>query len=284
MIQVENLRFKYPQAKEYAVKNISFSVKQGEILGFLGPNGAGKSTTQKILIGLLKEYEGSAQVNGQEIKKVRSDYYEGIGVSFEYPNHYSKLTGFENLKLFASLYSGEKKDIMELLKIVDLEKAANTKVVQYSKGMRMRLTFARSLIHNPEILFLDEPTSGLDPVSARMIKDLILDLKSQGKTVFLTTHNMAVADELCDRVAFIVDGEIKLIDSPRNLKINKGKRIVKVEYANNGSTAYQEFPLDELKDNKEFLTLIQEKTIETIHTEESSLEKIFIETTGRRLE
>jgi fluoroquinolone transport system ATP-binding protein len=168
--------------------------------------------------------------------------------------------------------------------MVDLEKAANTKVVQYSKGMRMRLTFARSLINKPEILFLDEPTSGLDPVSARMIKDLILDLKSQGKTVFLTTHNMAVADELCDRVAFIVDGEIKLIDSPRNLKINKGKRIVKVEYAKNGSTGYQEFPLDELKDNKEFLTLIQEKTIETIHTEEASLEKIFIETTGRRLE
>ena len=159
-----------------------------------------------------------------------SDYYERIGVSFELPNHYQKLTGLENLRFFASLYSGETADPMALLDAVGLADDANTRVGKYSKGMQMRLTFARSLINNPELLFLDEPTSGLDPVNARKVKDIILGLKARGRTIFLTTHDMATADELCDRVAFVVDGRIEALDTPAELKIARGQRLVRVEY------------------------------------------------------
>ena len=141
---------------------------------------------------------------------------------------------------------------------------------------------ADGLQHDPEILFFDEPTSGLDPTNARTIKDIILDQKARGKTLFITTHNMHDAEELCDRVAFIVDGQIRLIDSPKALKLKHGQRQVKIEYLN-GETVKKTFPLDELGKNDEFLRILREEQIETIHSEEASLEDIFIEVTGQRL-
>ena len=138
-----------------------------KIFGFLGPSGAGKSTTQKLLIGLLRGHGGEATVWGRDPLEWGPNYYQRIGVSFELPNHYQKLTGLENLQFFASLYDGETLDPMQLLDAVGLAEDANTRVGKYSKGMQMRLTFIRSLINDPELLFLDEPTSGLDPVNAR---------------------------------------------------------------------------------------------------------------------
>ena len=152
------------------------------------------------------------------------DYYQRVGVSFELPNHYQKLTGLENLRFFASLYDVDTLDPMELLDAVGLADDANTRVGKYSKGMQMRLTFARSLINDPELLFLDEPTSGLDPVNARKVKNIVLDLKARGRTIFLTTHDMSTADELCDRVAFVVDGEIVALNTPAELKIARSQR------------------------------------------------------------
>jgi fluoroquinolone transport system ATP-binding protein len=190
------------------------TVGRGEIFGFLGPSGAGKSTTQKLLIGLLHNHGGEAAVWGRDPLDWGPDYYERIGVSFELPNHYQKLTGLENLRFFASLYGGATLDPMELLDAVGLADDAHTRVGKYSKGMQMRLTFARSLINDPDLLFLDEPTSGLDPVNARKVKNMILDLKARGRTVFFTTHDMATADGLCDRVAFVVDGTIVASDRP----------------------------------------------------------------------
>lgn len=142
---------------------------------------------------------------------------------------------------------------------------------------------ARSLVHHPKLLFLDEPTSGLDPVNARKIKDLIMQQKEVGKTVFLTTHDMHIADELCDRVAFIVDGQICLIDSPRELKLRYGKADVRVEFNANGAIARRDFALAGLADNAEFLTLLREGNVRTLHTQEATLEHIFIQVTGRRL-
>ena len=209
---------------------MDFAVGRGEIFGFLGPSGAGKSTTQKLLIGLLRGHGGQATVWGRDPLAWGPDYYQRIGVSFELPNHYQKLTGLENLRFFASLYDGDELDPMELLDGVGLADDANTRVGKYSKGMQMRLTFVRSLINDPELLFLDEPTSGLDPVNARKVKNIVLDLKARGRTVFLTTHDMATADELCDRVAFVVDGRIVALDTPAELKIARSHRLVRVEY------------------------------------------------------
>ena len=284
VIRVRGLTYTYPKAAEPAVRGMDFTVSRGEIFGFLGPSGAGKSTTQKLLIGLLRGHGGEAAVWGKDPLVWGSDYYERIGVSFELPNHYQKLTGLENLRFFASLYSGETADPMALLDAVGLADDANTRVGKYSKGMQMRLTFARSLVNNPELLFLDEPTSGLDPVNARKVKDIILGLKARGRTIFLTTHDMATADELCDRVAFVVDGRIEALDTPAELKIARGQRLVRVEYrGENGRLETAEFGMDGLADDGAFHTLLRNHHVETIHSREASLDDVFVEVTGRRL-
>lgn len=284
MIEVKNLKFNYSKAKKKTLKGLDFSIKEGEIFGFLGPSGAGKSTTQKILIGILKNYEGNVNVMGREIRDWSKDFYEKVGISFELPNLYRKLTALENLDFIRSFYSGKTEDAMKLLEMVGLEDKGNIKVSKYSKGMQMRLNFVRAFIHRPDLIFLDEPTAGLDPVNAKNIKEIILKKKSEGKTIFLTTHNMNVADELCDRVAFIVDGEIVLIDSPEELKIKYGKRNLRVEYYNGGNNAsYRDFDLKNIGYNDKFIELLRNKPIKTIHTGEATLEDIFIQTTGRQL-
>lgn len=285
MISVNNLHYTYPSAKKEALHGISFEIAEGEIFGFLGPSGAGKSTTQKILIGLLKSYEGQINIMGRELKQWGQDYYEHVGVSFELPNHYLKLTALENLNYFRSLYSTATYDPREVLAWVGLEDDADKKVGDFSKGMKIRMNVARSLLHKPKLLFLDEPTSGLDPVNARNIKNLILRMRENGTTVFVTTHNMTVADELCDRVGFIADGSISVIDAPRTLKQQYGKRSVQVEYLNGSTDAKTaEFPLDELGTNADFLdTLRTASRIQTIHTQETTLENIFIIVTGQEL-
>jgi fluoroquinolone transport system ATP-binding protein len=282
MINVQDLSYTYTGTTEPAIKEISFAIDKGEIFGFLGPSGAGKSTTQKVLIGLLRDYQGDVRVFDQPLNASNGDYYERIGVSFELPNHYLKLTALENLRYFGALYQARKVDSDELLEKVGLEADGDTLVSQYSKGMKNRLSVARSLLHNPELLFLDEPTAGLDPVNARRIRDLIRAQRDAGRTIFLTTHDMNVADQLCDRVAFIVDGKIALIDSPRALKLKHGRKVVQVEYNAGGKNKSEEFALDGLAENKAFLAALR-NDVQTIHTGEATLEDIFIEVTGRSL-
>lgn len=282
MITAENLRVTYKNAQKPALKGISFFIDQGRIFGFLGPSGAGKSTTQKVLTRLLPNYEGNITINGKNLKKWSGDFYNHIGVGFELPNHYGKLTAIENLRFFAGFYDKKTKNPTDLLSMVDLEKDKDTRVEFFSKGMKMRLNFIRALIHDPDILFFDEPTSGLDPGNARKIKDIILDLKAKGKTIFLTTHNMHDADELSDTVAFITNGNISTIDEPKKLKQAYGKRQLKIEYEN-GKLVTDEFNLDELKENQKFLDIIQSKKIISMHTEEASLDDIFIKVTGSSL-
>ncbi len=284
VISVRGLTYSYQKATEPAVRGIDFTVGRGEIFGFLGPSGAGKSTTQKLLIGLLRGHGGEATVWHKDPLAWGPEYYQRIGVSFELPNHYQKLTALENLRFFASLYDGNTLDPLVLLDMVGLADDADTRVGKYSKGMQMRLTFARSLINEPELLFLDEPTSGLDPVNARKVKDIILGLKARGRTVFLTTHDMATADELCDRVAFVVDGRIEALDTPAELKIARGQRVVRVEYrGENGRIETADFQMDGLADDAAFHTLLRDKHTETIHSREASLDDVFVDVTGRRL-
>lgn len=283
MIKVKDLSFTYPGNNEPTLKGLNFDINQGEIFGFLGPSGAGKTTTQKILIGILKNYSGHVTVMQKELAALNSDYYESIGVAFEIPNLFTKFTALENLNFFRKLYRGATESPVKLLELVGLEKDAGTRVAEFSKGMKMRLNFCRALMNQPELIFLDEPTAGLDPVNVKKVKDIILAKKAAGKTICITTHDMHIADVLCDRVAFIVDGQIALINSPRNLKIQHGQRIVRLEYQENGAIQFADFNLDELKTSAEFQEILRSKYIETIHTQEATLEDIFIKTTGRSL-
>lgn len=284
MIHVEGLTFTYPKAHAPAIQDITFDVAPGEIVGFLGPSGAGKSTTQKILIGLLKGYLGRVVVMGRELREWDRSLYEHIGVSFELPNHYPRLSALENLRYFRALYSGPTEDPLALLTKVRLADDAHTPVAQFSKGMKLRLNIARSLLPRPKLLFLDEPTSGLDPLNAHMVMNLVREKQAQGTTVFLTTHSMNVAEALCDRVAFIVEGRLRLMDSPRSLKLRYGRRLVQVEYLNDdGALHRREFNLDGLGHDPEFIALLQTTQVQTIHSAETTLDRIFIQVTGKEL-
>jgi fluoroquinolone transport system ATP-binding protein len=283
MITVENLNFRYHKSDQLVLKDVSFDVKNGEIFGFLGPSGAGKSTTQKVLNGILKNFSGNVVVNGQDVSKTGKDFYEKIGVAFEFPNLYLKLTALENLSLFASFYKTKTEKPLRLLEMVGLAEERNVRVEAFSKGMRMRLNFVRSLLNYPQVLFLDEPTSGLDPVNARKMKNIILNLKEKGVTVFLTTHNMADADELCDMLAFMIDGQLMVVDSPRSLKLQNGRKILRVSYQEEQKLVSMEFDLRGLGSDPLFMDIINNKDIETIHTQEASLEDVFIKITGQSL-
>jgi fluoroquinolone transport system ATP-binding protein len=279
MFKVENLHFKYPKNKEETIKGISFEIARGEIFGFLGPSGAGKSTTQKILIKLLDKYDGMITYNNKNILELGEEFYENIGVSFEMPIHFSKITAMENIEFFLKLYK-KQNDVESLMKKVGLWEDRDKMVGEYSKGMKIRLNIVRALLNSPEMLFLDEPTNGLDPTNAKILKDMIRVFKNEGGTVFITSHIMSDIDQLCDRVAFIVHGEIKEIDSPRNLKIKYGKRTLRIEYNENNQTQTKEFPMDDIGNNTDLLEILKTKNVETIHSGETTLEDIFIMVTG----
>lgn len=277
--RVKDLSYRYPTSTEDVIKNVSFDVYEGEIFGLLGPSGAGKSTTQKILTKLISGYKGSIEYFDKNFSAIGLDYYEEIGVGFEMPVHFSKLSGLENVKFFINLYKN-KANPEELLKSVGLWKDRDKLVSDYSKGMKVRLNFVRSMLNNPRVLFLDEITNGLDPVNAKIIKDIIRDFRNKGGTVFITTHLMNDVEELCDRVLFMVNGKVAEASSPRDLKIKYGERSVKVEYREENNLNSESFPLDKLGVNKEFLSLIKSNNIETIHSGETTLSDIFIKVTG----
>jgi fluoroquinolone transport system ATP-binding protein len=283
MISVTNLRFRYNTGSGDVISGISFQTRRGEIFGFLGPSGAGKSTTQKILTGQLKTYSGSVIVAGAEIRNADRKLYNLLGVAFEFPNLYEKLTAIENLKLFGSFYDRQIIDPGKLLGMVNLYDDRNSLVSTFSKGMKMRLNFVRSIMHNPELLFLDEPTTGLDPVNARIIKDIIRGLREKGTTVFLTTHNMHDAESLCDELALIDNGELIVSGAPADLKVRFGEDKIRVTLRHENSRKSSEYSLKGIALNENFLEVLKSGEIETIHSCEASLEDIFIKVTGHGL-
>jgi len=295
MIRVEDLSFTYPGATDPTIRGISFEIADGEVFGFLGPSGAGKSTTQKVLTRLLPGFAGKVEIMDRALTSWGPAYFSHIGVSFESPNHYLKLTARENLSYFRSLYDGPCETVEQVMAWVGLEGDLDKRVADYSKGMKNRLNFARSLLHRPKLWFLDEPTSGLDPVNARRVHDLVKERQDLGITTFLTTHDMHVANSLCDRVAFIVDGKIEAIDSPAALRKAYGTREIEVAFkaATAGDSGdpsgsvveaqTRRFPLDGLADNDAFQRILRESRIETLHSQETTLEDVFIQVTGRGL-
>ncbi len=284
MIEAKNLFYSYEKNGKYAVEDVSFNIDKGEIFGFLGPSGAGKSTTQGILSGLLELQKGDIIIDGQAREGMPDKaFFNRVGVGFEIPNVYKKLSGLDNLKFHARLYDGETEDPMKILEWVGLQDAAKQKASSYSKGMKQRLGFARSIINKPDIWFLDEPTMGLDPNTANSIKRIVRNKQAEGCTIFLTTLNMFVADELCDRIGFIVDGKLAALDTPKNLKLKYGQPSVTVEYSEDGVLKSDTFEMSgEAK--TVFQKFIGEHDVKTIHTGEPTLEEIFVKLTGRGLE
>lgn len=291
MIDVKQLRFAYPATHKAhpvpALNDISFKIEEGEIFGFLGPSGSGKSTTQQILCGLLTGFEGDVIVHGKTLQQWGREYYRHIGVGFELPNHYNALSAKENLELFAAFYNVNVDRGLELLEELGLSSAINKRVSAFSKGMKMRLNFARCLMHKPRIIFLDEPTSGLDPNNARVIKRLINEERKKGHSIFLSTHAMHDADELCDRIALLNQGRIVASDTPEQLKGRYGSPNVLVQFresSSEGSNLHEQlFLMNELGTNTQFQKLADEKHIETIHSQEASLEDVFVALTGKGL-
>jgi len=281
-IVAENLTYWYGDL--VAVDHIDFNVASGEIFGFLGPNGAGKSTTVKMLTAQMKPKDGTATILGMDVTTKVRQIQSQIGVCFELPNMYEQMSAIENLKLFARLFNTKDFDGYDLLKRVDLAGRENERVENYSKGMRQRLMVARALVSKPKILFLDEPTSGLDPSSADGIRDIIRKESQRGATVFLTTHDMMEADELCDRVAFMDEGKLVALDTPHNLKLKYGRRALKAQVAGRGGELEErEVVMDRPDTPKAVEELFSSENVVTVHSEEATLGAIFMQITGRGL-
>ena len=284
MITVDDLTFTYPGGDAPAVSELQFEVAQGEVFGFLGPSGAGKSTTVNILIGLLRDWQGRIDVMGKPLPDWGRDLYGRIGVSFELPHHYLKLSARENLSYFAAMFDGDTASPEEVLQLVGLSEDIDKRVSDYSKGMKNRLNLARSLLNHPSLWFLDEPTSGLDPVNAVHVRDLVRARQAQGVTTVITTHDMLIADALCDRVGFIVDGRLVECDSPPELKRRYGKREVVVSWGSPQDPSSARYPLDGIGEQVEFLRILREEPVLSLHSQETTLEDVFVQVTGRTLQ
>jgi len=283
ILSAEQLGYGYPGADERVLRGLDFEICEGEIFGFLGPNGSGKTTTQKLLARILLGYEGRVQVFGGDLARTDAGFYNRVGVCFEFPNLYEKLTAEENLEFYRRFFDVETERPRDVLARMDLPVGDRRHVSRWSKGMKMRLVLARSLLNWPQLWFLDEPTTGQDPQHAVMIRKLIRQRADEGATVFLTTHNMTVADELCDRVAFLNNGEIAALDTPRALKLAHASKIARIEYRAGDRLESAEIAIDDVAGRERLAELIKSHPIETIHTQEPTLEDVFIRVTGAEL-
>jgi ABC-2 type transport system ATP-binding protein len=278
IIEVEDLCKHYGEVR--AVDGVSFSVAEGEILGFLGHNGAGKTTTIRMLTGRARPTKGRAFIAGHDVRLERERVKPLINLVFEEQNLYERQTGRENLELFATLYGAPKGRVTEMLERVGLADVAGRRVRTYSSGMKQRLLIARALVNDPRVLFLDEPTRGLDPSSAKEVRAIVRAHAQAGATIFLTTHFMEEADDLCDRVAFLAAGKIVALDSPRELKLRYGERTAGVLLRDRSE---HEVRLDDAADAARLQAWMAADDVLTVHSNEGTLEDVFVNLAGRAL-
>lgn len=278
MIEIENLAKTF--GNEHALTNVNFDVKKGEIFGFLGPSGAGKTTTIKILTGQMSYTSGSVQVFGEDVIQLKkSKNRKRFGVLTDNSGLYDKLSIEDNLLFYCDLYDVPTNKVDEVLDVVQLREEKKKRVAKLSKGMRQRVTLARALLHEPALLFLDEPTSALDPVNTQYIYKGLRELNERGTTIFLTTHDMEEADYLCDRIAFLHDGEIKLLDTPDALKKQFAKDEIEIELKDGQHVTLSKSK----KDAQTLYNYMKNEEIETIHSKEPTIGDIFVYVTGREL-
>jgi ABC-2 type transport system ATP-binding protein len=281
-----------------AVDHISFDVGQGEIFGFLGPNGAGKSTTIRMLTGISTPTEGTASILGFDIMNQSVEAKSQMGIVPDISNIYTELTAWENLDFTGKLYGVRKTSREErakdLLQRFDLYDRRNEKVEGFSRGMRRRVCIAMALVHDSKVLFLDEPTSGLDVKSVRGIRHLIREMNEEGLTIFLTTHNIEEASQMCDRVAIINRGKIAAIDTPEKLKrAMKSSQSLEVSFQQTGPDIHQELKIlqsiTSIQKRGDKFILMTENPSTALrdlgrYIEEHDLEPIIINTLGPSLE
>ena len=260
-----------------AVNHITFGVNKGTIFGFLGPNGAGKTTTIRMLTGQLRPTSGQGRVVGYDVLTQRDELKSCIGVVSEHQNLYERMSARENLLFMARLYGVARQRVDEVLQQVRLEDRAKDKIGTFSNGMKQRILIARAILHRPQVLFLDEPTRGLDPSIGQQVRNLIEELARDGMTIFLTTHYMEEADQLCDQVAFFDQGSIVALDTPKALKLAYGQRSVQVGLQD-GSTI--NLALDDPVEGRQLGELAAAGRIQTIHSTEATLEDVFLQLTG----
>lgn len=278
IIEVQSLEKVF--ANQTALKNVNFHVNKGEIFGFLGPSGSGKTTTIKILTGQLNQTNGKATVFGAAVSEMKKgSMRRKFGVLTDNSGLYERLSIYDNLKLYCDLYDVPKKRIKEVLSIVNLESDQKKIVSKLSRGMLQRVTLARTLLHEPELLFLDEPTSALDPTNSLHIHNGLRALKERGTTIFLTTHDMQEAEALCDRVAFLHKGEIRLLDEPATLRRSHSNSTVTIQLHCGEKVLLS----TTAEDADQLFKYMANNEIATMHTNEPTLGDIFVEMTGREL-
>ena len=278
IIEVESLEKIF--ANQTALEDVNFHVKKGEIFGFLGPSGSGKTTTIKILTGQLNQTSGKATVFGEPVSGMKKgESRKKIGVLTDNSGLYSRLSIYDNLKLYCELYEVPLKRIDEVLTIVNLENEKKKIVSKLSKGMLQRVILARTLLHEPKLLFLDEPTSALDPVNSQHIHNGLRELNARGTTIFLTTHDMNEAELLCDRVAFLNKGQIRLMDEPGKLRKLYSDSTVTVELKNEEKVLLK----TTAEGAQQMFDYMTSNNVVAIHSNEPTLGDIFVEVTGRKL-
>ena len=277
MIEAINLSRRF--GANEAVASINFSVQRGEIFGLLGPNGAGKTTTIRMLTGQIDPTGGQATVAGCDVVRDHAQLKERIGVVFEDQNLYERLSARLNLEFSCWLYNLPKKRIDEVLELVGLRDRAKEPIRTFSNGMKQRIMIARALLHRPRMLFLDEPSRGLDPISTRDIRQTIKNLSQSGTTILLTTHLMDEADQLCQHVAFIVNGHIVANDTPRNLKLSHGQDSVTVTL-NDAALTEITLSTETLEQRTQLAQLMEQGQIRAVHSCEATLEEVFVEVAG----
>lgn len=263
-----------------AIKDVSINIRKGELFGFLGPSGAGKTTTIKIVTGQLRQNRGTATILGRDTTALNHEIYSQVGIVTDNSGLYENMNAYDNLALFSQILNTSKKEIPTLLKKVGLGGEGRKQVKKFSKGMKQRLILARAMLNRPKILFLDEPTGGLDPSTAIEIHKLMLEMKNDGTTFFLTTHNMAEASKLCDRIALFNEGVIVDMGTLNELsqKYNDDKR-VKILLKSGEEVVYALGS----ESSQVIARLIETDDIVTMHTLEPTLEDIFVRLTGREL-
>lgn len=268
-------------ANKTALNRISFQIKHGEIFGFLGPSGSGKTTLVKILTSQLQQTAGTVKVFGHDVRNLQNpEQMKRIGILTDNSGLYDRLSVYDNLELFCKLYDIDLKRIDEVLEEVNLIQDKKTLVKQLSKGMKQRVTLARAILHKPELLFLDEPTSALDPTNKKQIHQVLRKLNEDGTTIFLSTHDMQEAEELCHRVAFLHNGHLLELDTPQQLRVKHGDESINILLKDGTSVTVKQDEAGSLAISQ----YINSKELLTIHSNEPNLGDIFIKLTGRALQ